>query len=79
MQFVCKKDYWAAEKIVEEHKVNLSHSWKWHIKEIQDKVCFKLLTELNLSKNKIIGEIGGGKSRLLKILADKSNKMNVII
>jgi SAM-dependent methyltransferase len=72
LKFVTKEEYWNIED--KEILKKLPNKFQWHLKSIQDGVAFDSLHEL---KNKVIGEVGGGDSRILEYLCKNNSTYNI--
>ncbi len=72
LRFVVKSDIWSATS--EAARARLKPELYWHLKNIQDAVAIERLIEL---RDATIGEIGGGDSRLLPLLARKNRCFNI--
>ncbi len=73
LKFVNKKDYWKLLDLQLDRELPKAH-FPWHLKSIQDLVAYEKLRDL---ENSDVAEIGGGKSRILKAIADNNNCVNI--
>ena len=73
LEFVTKSQYWqlldsgVADKLPRP-------KFPWHLKSIQDAVVYKYMCDV---EGKRLAEIGGGDSRLLRVLANKNQCNNI--
>jgi hypothetical protein len=73
LRFITKKEYWKAE---DDGTTALlpAAPFAWHLKNIQDAIA---LTWLKEHKGKDVAEIGGGDSRVLRVLAAQNRATNI--
>lgn len=72
LKFVTKEEYWDIED--SEIIKLLPTKFQWHLKSIQDGMAFNFLHQL---KGKVIGETGGGDSRILEYLCKTNQTYNI--
>lgn len=73
LEFVSKRQYW---KLLDDavDKQLAQANFPWHLKSVQDVVAYHLLDN---PTGLAIGEIGGGESRLLPVLAAENQCTNI--
>ena len=73
LEFVTKHQYWRLldEKV---DKQLAPAKFPWHLKSVQDVVAYSLLGD---PQGQVIGEIGGGESRLLPVLVGSNQCTNI--
>jgi SAM-dependent methyltransferase len=71
LEFITKKDYFIASSVEKNLRKGV---FPWHLKSVQDAI---ILHNLEGYKNKIIGEIGGGDSRILPYLSLSNSCTNI--
>lgn len=72
LRFVTKTDIWTVEHPAA--KRALAPSENWRLKSIQDAMAIERLATL---EGRIVGEIGGGDSRVLPLLAERNTCYNI--
>jgi SAM-dependent methyltransferase len=71
LRFVTKQEYWDIEDV--DTMAGVARPGVWHLKTVQDAVAYSYLHQM---EGKAIGEIGGGRSRLLPQLAKVNECFN---
>lgn len=72
LRFVTKTDIWTLEHPAAQRA--LAPSENWRLKSIQDAMAIGRLAEI---EGRIVGEIGGGDSRVLPLLAERNTCFNI--